>query len=166
MGNCFGGGGGGKKKTSTTSTTPSPPNKTLSTWTSEWEEKKWIEDTRSIWMRSLKDLPVHMDLPRLAGRLAIYLNGELVSSNSGDSAAADDDDNGKAGGAGNKADLVYAHLCCIARSMNQPELVETIESRFWEFVRKDGSGDASQQVLYYLPHQSKLIDSFSLKILT
>jgi hypothetical protein len=149
MGNCFGGGGSairgdGESKPPPTTT---PANKNLSTWTSDWEETKWIEDTRSIWKRDLKDLPVHMDLPRLAGRLAIYSNGELVSGSSNNGGGGGGDDaGGEANSSTSKVELVYEHLRCLAQHMGQTELVDEIEARFWEFVHKDGSGDASQQV--------------------
>jgi len=150
MGNCLGFGGGkgakdpdsdgnnkgGKSSTSTTTGggSVSPANKALSTWTSEWEENKWLEDTRSIWTRSLKDLPVHMDLPRLAARLLIYSDGKLVSLPEAESSAQ------------SKVELVYSHLRCLAQSMEQPALDAVIEEKFWDYVHKDGSGDASQQV--------------------
>ena len=156
----------------------------------QWEESKWRDDTKAIWGRCLGDLPVHMDLPRLANRMRIVnRHGKEVSEVAGDSSRMEIVRahlryvlalrvllgmrvllNVRAlpqGGAQAvmfrqcwlRASVVTPCLLCLragnvvhlqcsvlATELGEDDMIQAIETKFYEYAREDGGGDFSQQV--------------------
>eukprot|EP01098_Paradermamoeba_levis_P013196 TRINITY_DN5968_c0_g1_i1.p1 TRINITY_DN5968_c0_g1~~TRINITY_DN5968_c0_g1_i1.p1 ORF type:complete len:284 (-),score=39.26 TRINITY_DN5968_c0_g1_i1:88-939(-) len=46
-----------------------------------WKESAWQDDTKEIWQREMRQLPVHIDLPRLCRKLYIFDNQNMVCGN-------------------------------------------------------------------------------------
>eukprot|EP01094_Clydonella_sp_ATCC50884_P022463 TRINITY_DN5161_c0_g1_i1.p1 TRINITY_DN5161_c0_g1~~TRINITY_DN5161_c0_g1_i1.p1 ORF type:complete len:323 (+),score=78.84 TRINITY_DN5161_c0_g1_i1:286-1254(+) len=117
--------------------TPAPPAGGKTSCAKEaWEESKWQEDTRSIWSRGLADLPVHMDLPRLAHRMRIFDRDRKECSESDSSKE--------------RVAIVHSHLTVLSRLLGEEDMEKAINDRYYEYVREDGQGDVSQQLLRFL----------------
>jgi len=117
-----------------------------SAWTEEFKESNWISDSQAIWSRNLKDLSVHMDLPRLGPRITLFKEDEeVLFSQESDS----------------KMERIKLLLVSIAKLCNEDsQLVTDIENKFYDHINSDGAGDPSQQLSNFLtaviPKDSKI----------
>ena len=99
------------------------------------DKTKWKEDIVAIWKRNFSELPAHSDLPRLGRKIKLF----------------DKDNNlilGPEQYEGLTSQKIVQLLIKTLCQHFEPELVEGVENRFDEFVKKEG--DTSMQLLGFL----------------
>lgn len=107
-----------------------------SAWTDEFDPTKWIDDIDKIWRRKLSDLPVHMDIPRLGHKIRLIKDGEAV-------AFAEESDP--------KPEIVRKLFVALATALEESEeFLKSIDDHFYEVVKREGTGDISQQLSSFL----------------